>query len=254
MGLVHEKMTDDTPLYLQVEARLREGLMSGLWPVDQALPPERLLAEELGVSRKTIRKALEALEREGAVVRRRGSGTYASTKVSVPTVLSHELLAYESAPPLTSFTEEMRARGVKTHAEWLDRSVTVATSEEAMSLALSPQMRVARMRRVRYANDTPVCIEHAVFPIDVLPDPESVDGSIYAHLDVHHARPVRALQHLHAVALEPREATLLHAQPGDAAFYTKRLAYLANGRPVEYTIGYYRADQYDFIIEVGNRF
>lgn len=250
MGLVYEPMTDDTPLYLQVEARLRQGLAIGTWPIDQALPPERQLADELGVSRRTLRKAMERLEEEGAVVRKRGSGTYAA---SVSARQDTALRLQKTQQTLTSFTEDMQARGFSVTSTWLVREVTAATPDEALALGISPTARVARLKRLRCADDEPICTELAVLPSELAPDLDKIGQSLYAHLEATHSRPVRALQHFRAMPMPPEEAALLRVSPAEPAMFVRRIAYRAGGRPVEFTRGFYRADRYDFAVEIGGR-
>ncbi|WP_110886774.1 GntR family transcriptional regulator [Deinococcus yavapaiensis] len=243
-------MTDDTPLYLQVEARLRQGLAIGTWPADQALPPERQLAEELGVSRRTLRKALERLEDEGAVIRKRGSGTYAA---SIPAQDEDVPRLHRPLQTLTSFTEDMRARGHTVTSRWLIREITAATPDEALALAISPTARVARLKRLRFADDEPVGVELAVLPAEIAPEPEKIEHSLYSYLDVTNSRPVRALQHIRAMLMPAKEAELLQIPPTEPALFTRRVTYHASGRPIEFTRSFYRADRYDFVVEIGGR-
>ncbi|CAN5738308.1 GntR family transcriptional regulator [soil metagenome] len=249
MGLVYGPMTDDTPLYLQVEARLRQGIAIGTWPVDQALPPERQLADDLGVSRRTVRKAMERLEEEGAVVRKRGSGTYAASLSPKQDTFSR---FQQPLRALTSFTEDMHARGFSATSNWLSREVTAATPDEALALGLSPTARVARLKRIRCADDEPVCSELTVLPADLVPDPEKVEQSLYTYLDATYTRPVRALQHFRALSMPATEAKLLRVTPAEPALFMRRVSYHANGNPMEFTRSYYRADRYDFVVEVSS--
>lgn len=242
-------MTDDTPLYLQVEARLRQGLAIGTWPADQALPPERQLAEELRVSRRTLRKALERLEEEGAVVRKRGSGTYAASLPPTDDARRFQ----QPVQALTSFTEDMRARGLTATSTWLTRELTAVTPDEALALGISPTARVARLKRLRCADEEPVCIELSVLPAEFVPAPEKIEQSLYTYLDATNSRPVRALQHIRALLMPLKEAELLEVAPTEPALFTRRVTYHANGRPIEFTRGFYRADRYDFVVEMGGR-
>src|SRR5688572_24714442 len=98
------------PLYRRLEERLRHAIESGALKPDQALPPERDLADELGVSRITLRKALDGLVGSGLLVRRQGAGTFVAGRVE------------KSFSKLTSFSEDMAARGRTSRSEWLARS------------------------------------------------------------------------------------------------------------------------------------
>ena len=227
-----------TPLYLQLEAALRDALASGKWKSGEALPPERELADKFKVSRLTLRKALERLEAQGLVQRRQGSGTYVAPRLEQP------------LSALTGFSQDMRARGLEPSVRWLKKGLFVASPEEVLALSLSPGEKVARLERVRSAQGEPMAVERAAIPAHLLPDPEKVGESLYAHLDAKGLRPVRALQRLRAVAAGRHEAELLGIRAGDSVLYTERLSYLSDGSVLEFTRSHYRGDRYDFVAEL----
>jgi GntR family transcriptional regulator len=119
-----------------------------------------------------------------------------------------------------------------------------------MALGLSPGEPVSRLKRLRLAGGVPMAIEHAVVPARYLPDPASVDGSLYAALNARGYPPRRALQRLHAVLLSPEQATLLDVLPASPALYIERRSFLDGGEPIEFTSSYYRGDAYDFVAEL----
>jgi len=227
-----------TPLYLQLEAALRQILASGKWKAGEALPPERELAERFKVSRLTLRKALERLEAQGLVQRRQGSGTYVAPRLEQP------------LSTLTGFSQDMRARGLEPGVKWLKKGLFVASPEEVLALSLSPGERVARLERVRSAQGEPMAVERAALPSRLLPDPQKVGESLYAHLDARGLRPVRALQRLRAVEAGRQEGELLGIRAGDPVLYIERLSYLPDGRVLEFTRSHYRGDRYDFVAEL----
>ncbi len=229
------------PLYLKLKRLVTDAIAQGQLVRDDAIPGERDLARMLGISRVTVRKAFADLVAQGILVQRRGSGTFIaprSARIELP--LSR----------LTSFTEDMRSRGIETCSDWLDRSAALPTPEEAFVLALSPGEQVSRLHRLRRANDKPLAIERASLPHRFLPDPRIVEKSLYETLAARGLRPVRALQRLHAVALNKGDADLLSLPEGSPALFTERVAYLADGRVVEFTRSHYRGDAYDFVAEL----
>ncbi|MBI2718346.1 MAG: GntR family transcriptional regulator [Rhizobiales bacterium] len=229
------------PLYIQVKKLVREAVTAGDLKEGDAIPGERDVAELLHVSRVTVRKAFSELVAEGVLVQRRGSGTYVNGKSRrIEQPLSR----------LTSFTQDMQLRGLKTDADWLDRSVGLPTPEEALKLSISPGELVSRFHRLRRADGVPMAIELAVIPQHFLPEPKAVEGSLYAALEARGVRPVRALQRLHATALNAREAELLDLPDGSPALFIERISYLPDGRIVEYTRSHYRGDSYDFVAEL----
>src|SRR3954469_6917254 len=94
-------LNDNSPLYMQVGRKLIDDVRAGRYQVDQALPSERLLSEQLEVSRVTARKAIDQLVGQGLVVRRRGSGNYIAPRIEQP--LSN----------LSSFSEQLLQRGYR---------------------------------------------------------------------------------------------------------------------------------------------
>ena len=172
------------PRYLRVKKLVQDAVASGDLKEGDAIPGERDVAVLLDISRVTVRKAFTDLVAEGVLVQRRGSGTY----VSGPARRIEQPLSR-----LTSFTQDMQLRGLKTDADWLERSTGLPTPEEAMKLSISPGEHVSRFHRLRRADGVPMAIELAVIPQHYLPDPASVRGSLYEALDARGVRPVRAL-------------------------------------------------------------
>ena len=228
------------PLYQQLHRALRQAIASQRLTPDEALPPERDMALDLGVSRITVRKALDALADEGLVTRRQGAGTFVASRVE------------KSFSKLSSFTEDMRARGRAPRSIWLKRSDGAVTPEEAMVLGLSPATPVYRFSRIRFADESPMALEYTTIPAFCLPSKEAVETSLYEALERHGHRPVRALQRLRAVLFTEEQAQLLGVAEGAPGLLIERRGFLRDGRPVEYTQSYYRGDAYDFVAELSD--
>ena len=229
------------PLYLQLQRRLIDAMAQGALPPGASLPAERDIAAMTGLSRVTVRKAIEALVASGQLVQKRGSGTYVAPRV--------ERLE-QALSLLTSFTEDMARRGKSVESHWISRSIQPPTPEEVMALGLGAGDRVARLERVRRSDGVPLAIERASIPTQVLPDPGAVGTSLYAMLETLGQRPVRAVQRISAANLGPRDAELLGVAPGAAGLKIERIGYLASGQVVEFTRSLYRGDAYDFAVEL----
>jgi GntR family transcriptional regulator len=226
------------PLYQQLQRALRQAIESRVIGPDDALPPERDLASDFKVSRITVRKALDGLVSEGMLVRRQGSGTFVRTRVE------------KNFSKLTSFSEDMRARGRTPRSVWLRRAAGTVTPEEALTLRASPGTPVYRFHRIRFADDAPMALEYATILAACLPSVDAVESSLYAALERAGHRPVRALQRLRAVLFNAEQAELLKGREGDAGLLVERLGFLADGRAAEFTQSYYRGDIYDFVAEL----
>lgn len=231
--------SDPTPLYLQLQKVLRQAIAEDMLKPEEAIPAERDLAEEFAVSRITVRKAIGGLVSDGLVARRRGAGTF----VTPPRV-------EKSFSNLTSFSQDMISRGRKPHSKWLRRTSGTVTPEEALSLGLSPGSIVYRFDRIRYADDTPMALEHATIPSYCLPSADVVGNSLYEALEAAGHLPVRALQRLRAIACTAEQAEALGIEPGAPGLAIERRGFLADGRAAEFTRTYYRGDAYDVVAEL----
>jgi GntR family transcriptional regulator len=226
------------PLYQQIQRALREAIEQRLLGPDDALPPERDLADDLSVSRITVRKAIDGLVEDGLLVRRQGSGTFVRARVE------------KNFSKLTSFSEDMRARGLTPRSVWLKRSEGTVTPEEALTLRSSPGTPVYRFNRIRFADDAPMALEYATVLKTCLPDPDAVESSLYEALERSGHRPVRALQRLRAVLFTAEQAGLLGAKERDAGLLVERVGFHKDGSAVEFTQSWYRGDIYDFVAEL----
>jgi GntR family transcriptional regulator len=226
------------PLYQQLQRALRQAIEKRLLGPDDALPAERDLAEALSVSRITVRKAIDGLVQEGLLSRRQGAGTFVCARIE------------KNFSKLTSFSEDMRARGRKPHSIWLSRSTGTVTPEESLALRASPGTPVYRFHRIRCADDAPMALEYATILADCLPSPDAVDASLYEALEKSDNRPVRALQRLRAVLLTGEQARLLKAREKDPGLLVERLGSLRAGRTIEFSQSFYRGDTYDFVAEL----
>lgn len=229
------------PLYLQLHRRIVEAIASGRLKPGDHLPPEREMAAQTGLSRVTIRKGIEALVASGQLVQRRGSGTFVAQKV--------ERLE-QALSLLTSFTEDMARRGKEVQSHWLSRDIHAPAPEEVMALGLGANDRVARLERVRSSDGVPLAIERASLPARILPDPKTIETSLYAVLEARGKRPVRAVQRISAANITPKDAELLGVVPGAAGLRIERVSYLASGQVIEFTRSIYRGDAYDFAVEL----
>lgn len=242
MGLADEIGELDSagraPLYLRLQDALRGAIDRGQLKAQDAIPAERELAQDFKVSRITVRKAIEGLVSEGMLIRRQGAGTFVSGRVE------------KQFAKLTSFSEDMVARGRAPSSKWLLKAEGAVTPDEALTLGLSPGTPVYRFHRIRFADDSPMALEQSTIAGYGLAALATVDTSLYTALEAAGNRPVRALQRLRAVLFNKEQAALLNVEPGAPGLFIERRGFLEDGRTVEMTHSWYRGDAYDFVAEL----
>jgi GntR family transcriptional regulator len=210
--------------------------------VGAAMPPERQLATELNVSRVTLRRAIEDLEREGLLHRRQGSGTFV-TKPKIAQPLT-----------MTSFTTDMRRRGYQPGARTLSLEVVPAGALVGRRLEVSPRTRMVRVRRLRLADDESMAIETLHVPEEVVPGLSAEDLEQHGFYDLletrYGVRPDHALQTIEPTVTSPEESDLLGVPELSPAFLFERTTRSADGRVIEFVRSIYRGDRYKLVTEL----
>lgn len=229
------------PLYAQLSQHIESAIRSGQIEEGASLPSERELAQITKLSRVTIRKAVQKLVHGGLVIQKQGSGT---------TVSPQSGRVQQSLSRLTSFSEDMSRRGLQAQSKWLERGIFTPSPTESMTLGLAADANVARISRLRLAGGRPMAIENASLSADILPDPENISDSLYAHLEKRGQKPSRAIQRISATILSGADAELLEVNEGTAGLKIERISYLPGGQIVEFTRSIYRGDSYDFVAEL----
>ena len=227
-----------TPLYMQLAQRLREHIDGGGIDPGSALPSERELSEMAGLSRVTVRKGIKQLIDEGVVISKHGSGTFVARRIET------------AGAKLNSFSDDTRSRGQDPGVVWIYKSYALATEEEAAVLEVPPDVRVARLGRVRLAGDEPLAIEHAVIPAMFMPDLDALGDSLYQALDVHGFRPTSGTQRIRASLATETEAGILSVRQHSEVLRIERRTRIPDGRIVDFTRSVYRGERYEFVTDL----
>lgn len=224
--------------YQRIQDELAEEIERGRRPPGSRLPPERALAEHFGVSRVTLRRALDELERAG-VVERTGTGwAVASRPIGEP---PNELM---------SFSEMAASRGLVPGARVLDRLVRAATIEEAETLGLAPGASLFELERLRTMEGVPILIDRTRIPLSLAPGLDDVDfdqTSLYDVLEERYSiHPARARFTVEAIPADERRAALLGLEPGQPLLRCLQQTEDDTGRQIELCEMVYRGDRYRF--------
>lgn len=231
---------DEEPKYETVRRRLMEVIQGGMRP-HEPLPSERDLMQRYGVSRMTVRQAVEMLADEGLVYRVRGSGTFVAESRKIVKSLR-----------LSSFSEDIRARHMQPGSRLLARQTVPADADVARDLFLEPGTPVIHLERLRTADGEPMCLENVWVPERLVPElaeQEEVD-SLYSWLARAGADPEYADQTIRATVVNVAAAELLGVPPHSPALEIFRITHDTRGRAVERAASIYRADRYDFQLTI----
>jgi GntR family transcriptional regulator len=212
--------------------------------VGTAIPSERQLSADLGVSRLTLRAALDDLAREGYLVRRRGSGTY----VQQPKI-AQELT-------ITSFSDDMRRRGMTPASRTLSMTTIHAGARLGRFLNVSPSEQIVVVKRLRLADGETMAIETLHIPEALVPGltPKLLTGSFYELLrDRYGVTIAGGTQAIEPTVTNDEESEALGVPLHSPAFLFERTSRDEAGRTVEFVRSVYRGDRYRIVTELSPR-
>jgi GntR family transcriptional regulator len=230
---------------LTKQRETRERVLELIEPlnVGDAIPAERQLGIDLGVSRLTVRAALDELVREGYLVRRRGAGTF----VAEPKVAK--------GIDITSFSDDMRARGLTPESRTLDLHVEMAGARLGRILHVSPSEQILSVKRLRLADGDPMAIELLHTRASLVPGLTGRDleeNSFYELLASRYGISiVGGTQTVEPTVTNEEESASLGVPLHSPALLFERLTRSSTGDLVEFTSSTYRGDRYRIVTEIG---
>ena len=231
------------PLYHQLKEILLREIQTGRIRPGDRLPSEEGLAATYDVSLITVRRTLGDLAAAGLLRRERGRGTF----VAQPPVL-------QGPRELTSFSEEMRKRGLRPSSAVLEKRITEADLSIAAELKLTPGSDVFTLRRLRLADHEPMGVQTVYIPLSIAPGLVNEDlsgSSLYEILQWKFGLvPVHARETHAAITVGEEDAAVLRVPAGSPALSAKRLSFLPGGRPFELTYSVMRGDRYEIVLDL----
>lgn len=233
-----ESTSTGVPLHKRLRSAIEGAILDNTLKPGAVLPGERVISEALSLSRVTIRKSVETLVEEGLLRRRHGSKTEVGSRVE------------KSLSTLTSFSEDMSARGLLPGCRWLSKQISRPSPAEMMALGIAGDTHVIRMRRIRTADGIPMAIETSTVPNKFLPSPDLVGDSLYEALDRLGALPQRAIQRMRSRPASTADAEHLNCEVGAPLLIVERRCFLADEQIVEFSESRYKGDVYDFVFEL----
>jgi GntR family transcriptional regulator len=233
--------TSPIPLHVQVEQLLRDLIKEPDYQQGKLLPKEVELAKVLGISRNTVRQATNKLSNENLLVRKKGIGT----RVATSKVTTHLSDWY-------SFSDEMHEKGVNTINYEVNTSWENASEEVAQALEIQPGEQVLKLERVRGTEDGPTVYFVSYFhPRVGLTGEEDFTRHLYEILENDYSTiPSISKEEIKAVLADALICSKLSVKPGSPILLRTRKVLDPGSRPIEYNLGYYRAEKFTYSIDI----
>jgi GntR family transcriptional regulator len=230
------------PLYYQLEEYIKALIEKGELRKGEALPAEREYAEKYQISRMTVRQAFTHLVNEGYLHRLQGKGTFVAER-KIEQILKR----------LSSFTEDMEARGLTPGSKLIHFDIIPATSQIANQLSIQVDIPVYEIKRIRLADGIPMALETNYISANLIQGLTEaiVNQSLYAHIEGQlNLRIDTAQQVIESAIASKIEAEYLNINTGAPVMLIQQSTYLQDGTPVEFVNSVFRADRYKFIIQM----
>lgn len=233
----------NVPLYQQIYEILYKKIVQNEWKPGTLVPPESSLMETYQVSRITIRRVFDMLVKEGLVYRKPGKGTF----------VAHAKLEHNLSR-IVSFTEDMKQRGFKTSTRVLSSKIIRPTEYIAEKLGIPLDEELAHLKRLRLADDEPMCLEESFFVHRYCEGILEYDFSKYSLREINANQfgltLVRAKQMIRAINATKENAEILSIKKNAALLYFERVSFSQDNIPLEFLKAYYRADRYTLYNEL----
>jgi DNA-binding GntR family transcriptional regulator len=224
------------PLHDQISAYFRSRIEAGTWPSGYRLPAEPTLAEELAVSRGTVRRAVRTLTQEGLVRSVQGKGTFVASNLIEPAI----------AQRLTALSDDYDNLGITTATEVISACIGAPPATVAALLDIANGGNTFNLRRRHVGNDGPIALLDNYVRNDWAPGIADVDFTrerLFNVLAKFKLRVATARRSFSAVAATGPVAEQLDVQEGAPVQYLKQVTYLADGSPIEYSDVWIRSDR-----------
>lgn len=228
---------DNTPLYIKFAETVKNAVRSGLLVHGNILPGERDLSQMTGVSRITVRKAMQALEEEGVVTRARGYGT------QINNIFEYSL------KEARGFSQQVVLRGQKPNTLWVNKRVVKCPEEVAQQLSIAASTEVFLLKRIRYVDEDAVSIEESWVPANLIHDADAIGISLYDYFRSQNIFPQRTRSRVSARMPDAEFQSHIQMESTVPVLVIKQIALDQQQRPIEYSISYCRSDLYVFVCE-----
>lgn len=232
-----------SPKYLEIQNLLLQRIKNGDYQEGQLIPKEIDLAEQLNISRPTVRHAIRNLVQGGYLERRKKRGTIV-TQTKIKQQFTHVIESYNT---------EIQNNGLVAKTQVLNFSTEKASDEVAEALTIKPNTEVYKLVRLRSADNKPVVFVVTYLPIAQLPDLQKIDfthHSLYSELAKAGLEITHVSRKIEVHPATEEEAQLLETDIKAPIFYFHTIGFTKDHRALEYSIASYRGDLNYFMVEI----
>ncbi|WP_276887324.1 GntR family transcriptional regulator [Anaerococcus lactolyticus] len=229
-------------LYEIIRDDLLERIKESTYKIDEMIPKETDLALEYGVSRPTVRQAIQSLVDEGYLDRVKGKGTF----------VKNNKITQDFTNIIKSFDDDMKAKGIRPKTKLISSDLVECPERVANALHLKSKSKVIKICRLRYADSIPAVLVNTYLPYDGLEDLMGIDYSsvsLYTCLDQLGYKINKVSRILEMIISDELSASLLNIACGDPLFFFKTIGY-HNDLPLEYSEARYNGNVNSFKFDI----
>ena len=227
--------------YKDIAEDIRSAIKNGKYNINEQLPLEKEMCSKYGVSRITIKKAVDELVNQGLVIKRRGSGTF------VKGVDESSVQELSMARQFAGFSESNKNKKVATKV--IKFEVINPTEEIATKLQITTEDFIYHIIRARYSDDEPIVVEYTYMPISLIPGikNEILMNSVYKYIENALNLKIKSAHRIiRAMLPNEIEQEYLKIDENFPILEVEQVAFLDNGQPFEYSYSHHRSDKAEF--------
>ena len=235
------------PLYAQLKEKIISDINNETLKYGDKIETEQEIMKKYNLSRITVRRAISELVAEGYLVKKQGKGTFV-----IKNKIERKIINTSDSLKIMSFTKELKENNIKASSKIIELKIIPGIEEFNQKLGLTKNSKLIFMKRVRYANDSPMTIEENYFSYDKFKGllEEKIEGSLYELLEKkYNVIPTRSSrQEIEIVKSDEEQSKLLNVPTFEPLFYFSGVTYDENDNPIHIAKRYIIGSKYKFIV------
>lgn len=230
------------PLYFQLQEILRRQILDREYNPGDLIPSEKELQEKYGVSRITVRNAINGLVIDDLLIKKQGHGT----------IVAYPRMLEDGNSTLQSFTEKMEQQGLKISTEVLDVVRIPATDRIAEHLNIGEGEEIIYLKRLRKVDGEPIALfENYICTRTGITKKDDFSGSIYTLFEKKYGIKISGAEKvIEADVARSEDASFLKIPEGDPILIIRNTTFDSENNPIEHAEGIYRADLYKYVVRL----